>query len=209
MANDENLDDPHGEDAQNTPTLAEASNGSLAHQRGVCKPCAFVHTRGCQLGASCLFCHDCPPGEKRRRIKERRAEKSQRIQRMSAEVAVGLGTQTVLQEAAPRRSPLVPSPAHDVSTGPFHWGTNIAEALQIDSERTGSDFFGNQSLFSTPGHERHFMSFLHRGNALPNGTQIGSENADADSLRDQPTPASLAANLCGPDDEVRISFWTC
>eukprot|EP00450_Noctiluca_scintillans_P000082 CAMPEP_0194495016 /NCGR_PEP_ID=MMETSP0253-20130528/12746_1 /TAXON_ID=2966 /ORGANISM="Noctiluca scintillans" /LENGTH=247 /DNA_ID=CAMNT_0039336209 /DNA_START=153 /DNA_END=896 /DNA_ORIENTATION=- len=46
---------------------APASVGSLEHGTGRCKPCAFFHTRGCQLGSGCLFCHVCPPGEKRRR----------------------------------------------------------------------------------------------------------------------------------------------
>jgi len=46
---------------------APASVGSVEHGTGRCKPCAFFHTRGCQLGSGCLFCHVCPPGEKRRR----------------------------------------------------------------------------------------------------------------------------------------------
>jgi len=43
------------------------SQGSLLHGTGQCKPCAFFHTKGCQSGAACLFCHACPPGEKQRR----------------------------------------------------------------------------------------------------------------------------------------------
>jgi len=43
------------------------SQGSSAHGTGQCKPCAFFHTKGCQSGAACLFCHICPPGEKQRR----------------------------------------------------------------------------------------------------------------------------------------------
>uniref|UniRef100_A0A7S1EYX0 C3H1-type domain-containing protein n=1 Tax=Noctiluca scintillans TaxID=2966 RepID=A0A7S1EYX0_NOCSC len=43
------------------------SQGSSAHGTGQCKPCAFFHTKGCQSGAACLFCHACPPGEKQRR----------------------------------------------------------------------------------------------------------------------------------------------
>merc|ERR1719491_1534227 len=36
---------------------------SLGHYYGLCRPCGFVHSRsGCDAGASCTFCHLCPPG---------------------------------------------------------------------------------------------------------------------------------------------------
>lgn len=37
------------------------SVGSLGHFRGQCKPCAFVHTKGCTNGKRCQFCHLCDP----------------------------------------------------------------------------------------------------------------------------------------------------
>mmetsp|Transcript_47023 Transcript_47023/g.131027 ORF Transcript_47023/g.131027 Transcript_47023/m.131027 type:complete len:374 (-) Transcript_47023:238-1359(-) len=43
------------------------SVGSAGHQFGYCKPCAFVHTRGCSNGTNCSFCHLCPPDERKRR----------------------------------------------------------------------------------------------------------------------------------------------
>lgn len=46
-----------------------ATLGSVGHEVGNCKPCAFVYTKGCQSGAQCAFCHLCPPGEKDRRKK--------------------------------------------------------------------------------------------------------------------------------------------
>jgi len=46
-----------------------ATLGSVGHETGNCKPCAFVYTKGCQSGAQCAFCHLCPPGEKDRRKK--------------------------------------------------------------------------------------------------------------------------------------------
>lgn len=49
------------------------SLGSGAHAAHRCKPCAFVHTKGCASGAQCQFCHLCGPGEKQRRQKEKRA----------------------------------------------------------------------------------------------------------------------------------------
>eukprot|EP00435_Cladocopium_sp_Y103_P023493 s1762_g5.t1 len=47
------------------------SVGSANHGSGQCKPCAFYHTKGCQCGAMCTFCHLCLPGEKKRRQKEK------------------------------------------------------------------------------------------------------------------------------------------
>jgi len=49
------------------------SLGSANHGIGQCKPCAFHHTKGCQRGAGCTFCHLCLPGEKKRRQKEKQA----------------------------------------------------------------------------------------------------------------------------------------
>jgi len=48
------------------------SLGSAGHVEGVCKPCAFLHTKGCDNGAMCRFCHLCVPGEKKRRQKDKR-----------------------------------------------------------------------------------------------------------------------------------------
>jgi len=49
------------------------SVGSAAHELRRCKPCAFFwKCDGCQSGQACLFCHLCPPDEKKRRKKERR-----------------------------------------------------------------------------------------------------------------------------------------
>jgi len=47
--------------------------GSSNHRLGTCKPCAFAHTKGCENGTSCQFCHLCEPGEKKRRQKRRLA----------------------------------------------------------------------------------------------------------------------------------------
>lgn len=49
------------------------SAGSYLHGTGACKPCLFMHTRGCENGLRCSFCHMCEPGEKKRRQKERQA----------------------------------------------------------------------------------------------------------------------------------------
>mmetsp|Transcript_54297 Transcript_54297/g.87712 ORF Transcript_54297/g.87712 Transcript_54297/m.87712 type:complete len:339 (-) Transcript_54297:56-1072(-) len=48
------------------------SLGSRLHLAGKCKPCAFYHSRGCENGPSCIFCHECPPQEALRRKRVRR-----------------------------------------------------------------------------------------------------------------------------------------
>lgn len=67
-----------GEDAASDtpPQLGSAelpSIGSLGHYMRRCKPCAFVMKTGCANGSQCVFCHLCPPGEKKRRRKEKRS----------------------------------------------------------------------------------------------------------------------------------------
>merc|ERR1712048_76565 len=51
------------------------SEGSAYHHTGGCKPCAFFHTKGCDNGAACSFCHLCGPDEKRRRNVEKKQKK--------------------------------------------------------------------------------------------------------------------------------------
>merc|ERR1719231_1755474 len=41
--------------------------GSAKHFCGGCKPCAFFHTKGCESGINCEFCHVCGPNEKKKR----------------------------------------------------------------------------------------------------------------------------------------------
>jgi len=62
------------------PQLGSAelpTRGSAGHRMGVCKPCAFAHTKGCGSGVDCTFCHLCQPGEKLRRRKERLHQRHQ------------------------------------------------------------------------------------------------------------------------------------
>merc|ERR1711907_791227 len=58
-----------------TDTLGLWSIGSAAHDIGTCKPCAFLwkdlNRPGCQNGTECVFCHLCPPGEVKRRKKQK------------------------------------------------------------------------------------------------------------------------------------------
>lgn len=54
---------------------AMPTQGSVGHGMGSCKPCAFVHSKGCDNGVECPFCHLCKPDEIRRRKKAKRASK--------------------------------------------------------------------------------------------------------------------------------------
>eukprot|EP00930_Biecheleria_cincta_P074301 TRINITY_DN61505_c0_g1_i1.p1 TRINITY_DN61505_c0_g1~~TRINITY_DN61505_c0_g1_i1.p1 ORF type:complete len:372 (+),score=40.30 TRINITY_DN61505_c0_g1_i1:84-1199(+) len=49
------------------------SIGSRDHASGECKPCAFLHMKGCDNGAMCRFCHLCDAGEKKRRHKAKKS----------------------------------------------------------------------------------------------------------------------------------------
>lgn len=60
MAGRKSYDDESG--LSTFPTI-----GSRHHDSGRCKPCAFYHTKGCNSGPACLFCHLCPAYEKQRR----------------------------------------------------------------------------------------------------------------------------------------------
>jgi hypothetical protein len=58
--------------AEETPQMIVPSLGSQTHALGQCRPCAFFHTHGCENGINCEFCHLCGPGEKKKRMKEKR-----------------------------------------------------------------------------------------------------------------------------------------
>mmetsp|Transcript_44367 Transcript_44367/g.102487 ORF Transcript_44367/g.102487 Transcript_44367/m.102487 type:complete len:319 (-) Transcript_44367:285-1241(-) len=73
--------------------LPSVGSAKHLHRRGKCRPCAHVHSaEGCKNGAECTFCHLCPPGELKRRHKEKRQQKAQRLARRRAETAVAEAT---------------------------------------------------------------------------------------------------------------------
>jgi len=63
--------------SSNPTSLVEApTSGSENHALGTCSPCAHVFSaNGCKNGEQCRFCHICPPGELKRRQKEKRLAK--------------------------------------------------------------------------------------------------------------------------------------
>lgn len=88
--------------------------GSAFHGQGRCKPCAFLHTKGCSNGVDCQFCHLCQPGEKKRRLK---TKKDARLQ-MNRMIAFQEETQQLqvqiqgrlLQDALARATMTIPPP---------------------------------------------------------------------------------------------------
>jgi len=64
--------------------------GSKDHYFQKCKPCAFVHKKGCTSGVTCQFCHLCGPEIKRRRQLER-LDAKRRIWRQKAKEAAREG----------------------------------------------------------------------------------------------------------------------
>merc|ERR1712151_515043 len=61
------------------------SMGSRDHAAGCCRPCAFLHTKGCENGLACKFCHLCGPEARRHRrqekLQERRTQQKSRRER--------------------------------------------------------------------------------------------------------------------------------
>jgi hypothetical protein len=77
-------------DALRTPVLGSAdlpSIGSTAHHLGGCRPCAFYYTRGCENADGCPFCHLCIPGEKKRRLREKRIARREAKAKFNAMLA--------------------------------------------------------------------------------------------------------------------------
>mmetsp|Transcript_66067 Transcript_66067/g.127614 ORF Transcript_66067/g.127614 Transcript_66067/m.127614 type:complete len:411 (+) Transcript_66067:57-1289(+) len=60
-----------------TMTSSQYSVGSAGHELGQCRPCAWQYKEkgGCKNGSYCDYCHLCPPGE----LKRRKREKSQKL----------------------------------------------------------------------------------------------------------------------------------
>eukprot|EP00930_Biecheleria_cincta_P019885 TRINITY_DN15077_c0_g1_i2.p2 TRINITY_DN15077_c0_g1~~TRINITY_DN15077_c0_g1_i2.p2 ORF type:complete len:155 (+),score=31.72 TRINITY_DN15077_c0_g1_i2:55-465(+) len=56
------------------------------HDAGLCKPCVYLEKAiTCRWGDSCDFCHFCPPGEIRRRKKQKKSRiKKENRQAMQA-----------------------------------------------------------------------------------------------------------------------------
>mmetsp|Transcript_22128 Transcript_22128/g.66507 ORF Transcript_22128/g.66507 Transcript_22128/m.66507 type:complete len:393 (-) Transcript_22128:172-1350(-) len=58
-----------------TPSpVRRQSRGSAGHAISQCRPCAWVHKEvgGCKNGSRCKYCHLCPPGELKRRKRQKR-----------------------------------------------------------------------------------------------------------------------------------------
>eukprot|EP00931_Biecheleriopsis_adriatica_P124766 TRINITY_DN9995_c0_g1_i1.p1 TRINITY_DN9995_c0_g1~~TRINITY_DN9995_c0_g1_i1.p1 ORF type:complete len:598 (+),score=95.53 TRINITY_DN9995_c0_g1_i1:64-1794(+) len=81
-------------------TIGCPTRGSVGHFRGKCKPCAFFHSKGCESGIDCEFCHLCPPGEKRRRQREKYEVGRLRSHLWKTAVAQAIAEEAAKQAAA-------------------------------------------------------------------------------------------------------------
>jgi len=89
-----------GQKVNHKPVESLASVGSLLHKAGLCKPCAWVHhAKGCQRGSTCEFCHTCPPGEIKKRKKEKTVLIRKRRTQQTNEPALGPRLLSQLQHA--------------------------------------------------------------------------------------------------------------
>jgi len=79
------LDKALPEENQGSPECP--SIGSAGHHLGICKPCDFMYRTDCRAGFSCQFCHLCPPGETRRRKKQKQAARRAFVSATQAQAA--------------------------------------------------------------------------------------------------------------------------
>lgn len=63
--------------------------GSADHRYGTCRPCAFMHTKGCNNGVQCSFCHLCPAGERKLRKREKKIQRYE-TKRVAAAASQGV-----------------------------------------------------------------------------------------------------------------------
>eukprot|EP00931_Biecheleriopsis_adriatica_P067562 TRINITY_DN41681_c0_g1_i1.p1 TRINITY_DN41681_c0_g1~~TRINITY_DN41681_c0_g1_i1.p1 ORF type:complete len:282 (-),score=41.90 TRINITY_DN41681_c0_g1_i1:72-872(-) len=105
----------HTADVQGAGLLSVGSDG---HDMGKCKPCVFYHTKGCEHGQSCSFCHECPPQE---------AERRKRVRR-----------QLLRMKANPRRedrSQVSETPTPGFKTGHLRQGSDASTTASVTSTR--------------------------------------------------------------------------
>jgi len=131
--------------------------GSKDHNTRRCVPCAWSHCpEGCRHGAKCIFCHLCPPGEIKRRKKEKKKQSKCFVE----------WAQTQSPEESPRQiaptapsgppvpqprqwQPRVPQPRHQVPWPPVPQpcynipGHTMHQQHQNNYDTQGHDMHGN------------------------------------------------------------------
>jgi hypothetical protein len=95
------------------------SLGSAAHASGTCKPCAWMYKEGengCRNGVQCEYCHLCPPGEVKKRKRDKLIQRLARtIPKKSAEQKAGASTVAAISAAmlaGPQSLPLASEPCY-------------------------------------------------------------------------------------------------
>lgn len=69
--------------------------GSIYHRFGTCKPCSFLHKRGCSNGVNCQFCHLCDAGEKKRRQKAKKMQLQDMMREMETTAPIDAASDDV------------------------------------------------------------------------------------------------------------------
>jgi len=79
--------------------------GSLGHNLGRCRPCAWFHkdASGCRNGTSCRYCHLCPPGELKRRKRDKWDTQQPLINTFSQEAKAAVATAEPVRISAGRQ----------------------------------------------------------------------------------------------------------
>lgn len=177
------------------------SRGSALHFGGACKPCVFFHTKGCNNGPSCPFCHENHP--KKKRFRKLTVEKMERLRLRLLQKPNCEWAQKVLarQEALLRRSnhpapsqappappkeppaPFYPSsqqPQHKPRFNPVHAaGRGVAHLLEMVTGVTG---FGGRPAGPPSNAAAHTQSApvaASRRSAGPGGVQFGGVGGPA------------------------------
>jgi len=121
------------------------SRGSVLHDCGDCRPCAWFHgpegPDACRHGAACEFCHLCPAGELKRRKKDKKRQLKTmlRERRQEATPATSSSSDTDEGTLAQLSWPALPAKPAGGPAGASLGGAAAAEEkTETHSESTGS-----------------------------------------------------------------------
>lgn len=179
--------------------VGENSVGSRYHDAGRCKPCAFFHTKGCNSGSSCLFCHRCPAHEKQRRKRLRRQLCHSLISSFESRSYKGEGRPSHPSKAGHSRHP------SDTASTCSGWGDSDG---QFHHSRQGSTSTQTTSVYES-GEAGNMANLSY---ALPPPAQLASLPPASPMAHAPPMAPALAAPNCvqagAPPDAPMLGVYT-